>query len=418
MLGLRQDVLLDVNKLFTILIFQSAVSTQGQLYHFCKNDIIGLACIYLKYYNSMRKEIRVNCPAGDIMRNYDYRQNYGKLLTPETVGLLTTIHEYKGEHTLFIESKADTLSQLMDMAKIQSTEASNRIENIYTSQDRLKKILMDKTTPRNRSEREIAGYRDVLATIHESHDYIPPKPSVILQLHRDLYKYSGMGTGGSYKNSDNVISETDAQGNRTVRWQPVPAWETPESVERMCAALEDALGSGDCDPLLLIPMFVLDFLCIHPFNDGNGRLSRLLTLLLLYRAGYIVGKYISIEKLIEQSKESYYEALQQSSQGWHQGENDYLPFVLYSLGIVAAAYRDFSARVQTLSLSGLSKPERVRELLKGSLNKMTKADILAKCPDISPITVQRSLAQLVSSGQVLKLGGGRYTAYIWNRERD
>lgn len=352
------------------------------------------------------------------MRNYDYRQNYGKLLTSETVSLLTTIHEYKGEQTLFIESRADTLSQLMDMAKIQSTEASNRIENIYTSQDRLKKILMDKTTPRNRSEREIAGYRDVLATIHESHDYIPPKPSVILQLHRDLYKYSGMGTGGSYKNSDNVISETDAQGNRTVRWQPVPAWETPESMERLCAALEDALGSGDCDPLLLIPMFILDFLCIHPFNDGNGRLSRLLTLLLLYRAGYIVGKYISIEKLIEQSKESYYEALQQSSQGWHQGENDYLPFVLYSLGIVAAAYRDFSARVQTLSLSGLSKPERVRELLKGSLNKMTKADILAKCPDISPITVQRSLAQLVSSGQVLKLGGGRYTAYIWNRERD
>lgn len=261
------------------------------------------------------------------MREYHYNQFYPQLLQPDIVALLTRIHEFKGEQALFIEAKADTLTKLVEIAKIQSTEASNKIEGIYTSDERLKKLVQDKTTPRTRNEQEIAGYRDVLATIHESFDYIPPKPSMILQLHRDLYKFSGMSYGGNYKTADNVIAETDAQGNKTIRFQPVPAWETPEAVEALCRAYEEAVGTGEMDPLLLIPMFVLDFLCIHPFNDGNGRMSRLLTLLLLYRAGYIVGKYISIEKLIEESKETYYEALQQSSLNWHEDANDYAPFV-------------------------------------------------------------------------------------------
>ena len=171
------------------------------------------------------------------------------------------------------------------------------------------------------------------------------------------------------------------------------------------------------DTLLLIPMFVLDFLCIHPFNDGNGRMSRLLTLLLLYRAGYTVGKYISIEKLIEESKETYYEALQQSSTGWHEGINDYAPFVRYTLGVVAAAYREFSSRVQVLAVSGMSKPDRIREIIKGTLGKITKAEIMKQCPDISAITVQRTLIELQKSGDIIKLSGGRYTAYIWNREK-
>ena len=230
---------------------------------------------------------------------------------------MAKIHEYKGEQALFIEAKADTLTKLVEIAKIQSTEASNKIEGIYTSDERLKKLVQDKTTPHTRNEQEIAGYRDVLATIHESFDYIPPKSSLILQLHRDLYKFSGASYGGNYKTVDNVIAETDTQGNKSVRFQPLPAWETPEAMDDLCQAYEEAVGQGEMDPLLLISMFVLDFLCIHPFNDGNGRMSRLLTLLLLYRAGYIVGKYISIEKLIEESKETYYEALQQSSQKWH-----------------------------------------------------------------------------------------------------
>ena len=351
------------------------------------------------------------------MRKYDFQNEWQKLLVPDIVALLTQIHEFKGEQNLFIEANSDTLTQLVEVAKIQSTEASNKIEGIYTSDERLKKIVLDKTTPRTRNEQEIAGYRDVLATIHESYEYIPLRPTMILQLHRDLYKFSGMSIGGNYKNSDNVIAETDSAGNRFVRFQPVPAWETPEAIDFACKAYDEAVQSG-ADPLLVIPMFILDFLCIHPFNDGNGRMSRLLTLLLLYRSGYIVGKYISIEKVIEQSKETYYETLQQSSVGWHENQNDYAPFVRYMLGVIVAAYRDFSSRVQVLVTSGMSKPDRIREVIKDTLGKITKAEIMEKCPDISQVTVQRTLIELQKKGEIIKLGGGRYTAYIWNREID
>lgn len=351
------------------------------------------------------------------MRKYDFRNEWQNLLVPDIVALLTQIHEFKGEQNLFIKTNSDTLTQLAEVAKIQSTEASNKIEGIYTSDERLKKIVLDKTTPRTRNEQEIAGYRDVLATIHESYEYIPLRPAMILQLHRDLYKFSGMSIGGNYKNSDNVIAETDSAGNRFVRFQPVPAWETPEAIDFACKAYDEAVQSG-ADPLLVIPMFILDFLCIHPFNDGNGRMSRLLTLLLLYRSGYIVGKYISIEKAIEQSKETYYEALRQSSAGWHENQNDYAPFVRYMLGVIVAAYRDFSSRVQVLVTSGMSKPDRIREVIKDTLGKITKAEIMEKCPDISQVTVQRTLIELQKKGEIIKLGGGRYTAYIWNREID
>lgn len=351
------------------------------------------------------------------MRNYEQHNQWQKLLTPDIVALLTQIHEFKGEQNLFIEANRDTLTQLVELAKIQSTEASNKIEGIFTSDERLKKIVLDKTTPQTRNEQEIAGYRDVLATIHENYEYIPLRPSMILQLHRDLYKFSGMSIGGNYKNSDNVIAKTDADGNRFIRFQPVPAWETPEAIALACKAYDEAVKQG-ADPLLLIPMFILDFLCIHPFNDGNGRMSRLLTLLLLYRSGYIVGKYISIEKVIEQSKETYYEALQQSSLGWHENENDYAPFVRYMLGAIVAAYRDFSSRVKVLVTSGMSKPERIRELIKGTFGRITKTEIMERCPDISQATVQRTLIDLHKSGEIIKLSGGRYTAYIWNRENE
>jgi Fic family protein len=215
-----------------------------------------------------------------------------------------------------------------------------------------------------------------------------------------------------------VIAEEDKNGGKYVRFQPLPAWETPATIESLCKAYEDITSSNTVDPLLIIPMLILDFLCIHPFNDGNGRMSRLLTLLLLYRAGYIVGKYVSIEKLIERSKETYYEVLQQSSEGWHEDENDYAPFVKYTLGVIVAAYREFSTRVKLLSDSGLSKPERVREIIKDHLGKITKTEIMHKCPDISQVTVQRALNDLQKSGEIIKLSGGRYSAYIWNRENE
>lgn len=351
------------------------------------------------------------------MRNYEYNKKWQQLLTPEIVTMLSQIHEFKGEQNLFIEAQSDTLTQLVEIAKIQSTEASNKIEGIFTSDERLKKLVTNKTTPRSRNEQEIAGYRDVLSTIHESYEFIPVRPSIILQLHRDLYKFSGKSIGGTYKNADNVIAEEDNEGNRFIRFQPIPAWETPDAIEALCDAFDDAIARNEADPLLIIPMFILDFLCIHPFNDGNGRMSRLLTLLLLYRAGYIVGKYISIEKVIETSKDTYYEALQSSSQGWHEEKNDYAHFVRYMLGVILSAYRDFSSRVRVLTTSGISKPERIREIIKDTLGKITKTEIMQKCPDISQVTVQRTLNDLVKNGDIIKIGGGRYTSYIWNREK-
>ena len=349
------------------------------------------------------------------MRKFDYKKEYKKLLSADIVSLLTAIHEYKGKQLQVAHENADVLTQLIEIAKIQSTDASNKIEGIRTSDERLQMIVKQKTRPKNRSEQEITGYRDVLSAIHENYAYIPPRSSWVLQLHRDLFKYTGLPTGGTYKNSDNVIEEEYADGTKTVRFEPVPAWETPECVTAICAAYEKALGDAEMDALALIPMFVLDFLCIHPFGDGNGRMSRLLTLLLLYRAGYTVGKYISLEKLIADSKETYYEALQESSIDWHKGKNDYAPFVRYMLGIVVAACREFESRT-SLIVDSESKPERIREVVKGTIGPITKVEIMKECPDISQVTVQRALSQLLKSGQILKLGGGRYTKYVWNHD--
>ena len=236
------------------------------------------------------------------MRVFDYYKEPEKLLTPEIVQMVAGIHEHKGKQELFLEANIDELKTLLEVALIQSTGASNRIEGIYTSDKRLEELVSQKAEPRNRSEQEIAGYREVLSTIHESYEYINPRPNIILQLHRDLYSYSQSGAGGNYKNSDNVIAETDAEGHQKVRFIPVPAFQTAEAMDELCTRFLEAWEANKMDKLVLIPMFILDFLCIHPFNDGNGRMSRLLTLLLFYKAGYIVGKYVSMEMLIEKTK--------------------------------------------------------------------------------------------------------------------
>ena len=352
------------------------------------------------------------------MRTLNYKTEYQKLLSPEIVSFLAQIHEMKGQQNLFVEAHKDALAELLEIAKIQSTEASNRIEGIITTDDRLKKIVMNKTTPKGRSEREIAGYRDVLNTVHENYDYIPVRPGMILQLHRDLYKFSNTAIGGSFKNSDNIIAEELPDGTKRVRFQPIPAWETTEAMDTLCNALQEASMDPELDPLLLMPVFILDFLCIHPFNDGNGRMSRLITLLLLYRSGYLVGKYISIERLIADSKETYYKVLQECSTGWHEAENDYLPFVRYMLGVVIAAYREFASRVDILITRGLSKPERVREIIRNTIGKITKTQIMRQCPDISQKTVERALADMLKNNEIIKIGGGRYTSYTWNWEKE
>lgn len=346
------------------------------------------------------------------MRRFDYIKQPETLLTPEIVQMIASIHEHKGKQELFLEANIDELKTLLEVALIQSTGASNRIEGIFTSDRRLEELVSQKSEPRNRSEQEIAGYREVLATIHESYEYVVPRPNIILQLHRDLYSYSQGATGGSYKNSDNVIAEIDAEGNQKARFIPVPAFQTADAMEELCGRFLEAWEADHMDKLVLIPMFILDFLCIHPFNDGNGRMSRLLTLLLFYKAGYIVGKYVSIEMLIEKTKETYYEALQASSAGWHENENSYAPFVKYYLGIILKAYNEFENRVEHLKNRSLSKPDRIKAIIDQKVGKITKKEIMELCPDISKVTVERTLTELVKSGYIAKVGAGPSTGYV------
>ena len=346
------------------------------------------------------------------MRDFDYIVSPAKLLIPEIVQMVSSIHEHKGKQELFLEANVDELKTLLEVALIQSTGASNRIEGIFTSDKRLEELVSQKAEPRNRSEQEIAGYREVLSTIHEGYEYITPRPNIILQLHRDLYSYSQGSAGGSYKNSDNVIAETDAEGHQKARFIPVPAFQTAEAMEELCTRFLEAWEADRIDKLVLIPMFILDFLCIHPFNDGNGRMSRLLTLLLFYKAGYIVGKYVSMEMLIEKTKETYYEALQASSTGWHEGENSYEPFVKYYLGIMLKAYNEFESRVEHLKHRSLSKPDRIKAVIDNKVGKITKKEIMELCPDISRVTVERTLTDLVKSGYVAKVGAGPSTGYV------
>ena len=346
------------------------------------------------------------------MRDFDYNKAPEKLLTSEIVQMIGSIHEHKGKQELFLEANIDELKTLLEVALIQSTGASNRIEGIFTSDKRLEELVSQKAEPRNRSEQEIAGYREVLATIHESYEYINPRPNIILQLHRDLYSYSQGASGGSYKNSDNVIAETDTEGHQKARFIPVPAFQTAKAMDELCASFLEAWEADCMDKLVLIPMFILDFLCIHPFNDGNGRMSRLLTLLLFYKAGYIVGKYVSMEILIEKTKETYYEALQASSTGWHEGENSYEPFVKYYLGIMLKAYNEFESRVEHLKHRRISKPDRIKAMIDNKVGKITKKEIMELCPDISKVTVERTLTDLVKSGYIAKVGAGPSTGYV------
>lgn len=351
------------------------------------------------------------------MREFNYNVIPNELFCSDIMNLVSAIHEYKGKQELFIEAKPDILNAMLEIAKIQSIGASNRIEGIYTSDERLDAIVKEKAEPRNRSESEIAGYREVLQLIHENYDYMAPRVNVILQLHRDLYQFSPSSSSGNFKKSDNIIPETDPEGNNRIRFQPLSAFETPDAMERLTNTFVEAINGEKHDPLLLIPMFVLDFLCIHPFNDGNGRMSRLLTLLLLYRSGYIVGKYISLEMIIEKTKETYYETLQNSSQLWHENKNDNLPFVKYCLGIILNAYKEFSSRVEHLQNRSLSKPERIRLLFDNTLKRLSKRDILERCPDISTSTIEVALAGLLKEGYIIKTGAGKKTAYIRNTEQ-
>src|SRR5579875_277549 len=315
-------------------------------------------------------------------------------ITPQIFTQSTKIAEYVGKQELFQRQIPQVLDTLRLNAIIQSTESSNRIEGIVISSKRLESLVKSTEEPQNRSEGEIAGYRDVLKMIHGHHEYIDLNPNVILQLHRDLRKY--IGTGGKWKTADNKIEERHPDGSIRVRFNPVPAWQTPEAMDNLCNAFKVARDTGILPAPILIAGFVLDFLCIHPFADGNGRMARLLTLLLLYQSGYIVGRYISLEKVIEDTKIQYYDTLEKSSQGWHQAEHDLSPWLEYFLTMLLEAYNRFEERVGSVEKTQKKgwKQERILNVIHGFVADFTISDVEEMCPGVSRPTITRTLNEL------------------------
>lgn len=344
------------------------------------------------------------------MRTFNYANFEQMKLDSDIVFLLGRIHEAKGKQELFLKQKPQELDKLVEIAKIQSTEASNAIEGIKTTSTRLKQLLNEKTTPKNRDEAEIAGYRDVLSTIHENYEYISLSVNYILQLHKMLYQRTGLEIGGKFKNVQNYITSTDTNGSTYTLFTPLEPFETPEAVEKICEQFNKALAENKVDPLILIPVFIHDFLCIHPFLDGNGRMSRLLTTLLLYKCGYLVGKYISLEAKISQDKNSYYNALEKSQIGWHEGSDDPTEFIKYLLGTIVSAYRDFETRID-IALIKTSSLDTVRKAVSGIVGKFTKADVIALCPSLNIKTIEKHLKTLTDLNEIQKHGSARATFY-------
>ena len=337
------------------------------------------------------------------MRTFNLKKEAETAISNNIINLVTAIHEYKGKQTLYIEAKHDILTSLLNIAKIQSTESSNKIEGIEATDERINALINDKVKPKNRNEEEIAGYRDVLELIHENYESMDVTPNVILQMHKYLYKYSSKSIGGKFKDSDNIIEEIDEEGNKKTRFRPISAFETKSAMEELCSSYNREIQLGDIDPLFLIPIFILDFLSIHPFNDGNGRMSRLLTTLLLYKSGFIVGKYISIEKIVEKTKESYYDTLYKSSINWYEIENNYQFFVEYYLGIILSAYKDFANRVEYISNKKLTIKQRAEIVIKNNLGQISKKEIAEMCPDVSVGSIERVLNELLKEGKILSV---------------
>lgn len=346
------------------------------------------------------------------MKKYNYTKLTEISVDLEILNLISTIHEYKGRQELYLETRPQTLERLQEISIIQSTDASNRIEGIWTSNKRLRELVEEKSEPRNRNEQEILGYREALALVHERYEYIRLTKNDILTLHNRLYSYYPNRGRGKYKQTENVIAEKNEKGEEKIRFIPVSPLLVEENMERMLAEIENVKRKKEVDPLLYIPHFILDFLCIHPFNDGNGRMARLLTLLLLYQSGYLVGKYISIEMIIEKTKGEYYDTLQKSSVGWHEGENNPIPFVKYMLGVILKAYEIFNERHEGLLDDEKTSAERIYGLIQRSVEPLSKAEIVLLCPEVSQKTVERALNKLKNDEKIVMVGRGRNTRYV------
>jgi Fic family protein len=319
---------------------------------------------------------------------------------------IALIAEHKGKEELFRRQSPQVLETLRRAAVVSSTEASNRIEGIVASRRRIEALVERGSEPRDRPEQEIAGYRDVLNTIHDHHADMALTSGTVLQLHRDLFRFAPQ-PGGRWKTVDNEIVERLADGTVRLRFRPLSAFETPAAMDALHAGFADARERGEVDHLLLVAAYVLDFLCIHPFLDGNGRMARLLTLLLLYQAGYGVGRFISLEQIVERSRESYYEALAASSAGWHQGTHALLPWWEYFLGVLLAAYRDFEHRVGETGAPRGAKRNLVLRVVRRLGPRFRYGEVAAACPGVSRPTIYRALKELEAAGEVRCLGTGR-----------
>ncbi len=344
------------------------------------------------------------------MRNFNYSEIKNQKWDSDILGLIAAIYKEAGKQEMYLKQKPQELEKLVEIAKIQSTEASNAIEGIITTSTRIKQLVEKKTTPKNRNEQEIAGYRDVLNIIHESFDAIPISQNYILQLHKILYSHMNNPMGGKTKSVQNYISATYPDGHVETLFTPLSPFETPEALDKICDEYNRVIGNMEVEPLIVIPIFIHDFLCIHPFNDGNGRMSRLLTTLLLYRNGFYVGKYISLEAKIAKNKDLYYNALSQAQHGWHEGTEDVVPFIKYLLGTILAAYKDFEDRFSLVETK-LPALEMVRQASMYKIGRFNKQDIRELCPTLSNSSIEKAFRDLISLGEIKKEGKGKGTCY-------
>lgn len=344
------------------------------------------------------------------MRAFNYSAIREQKWDSELLGLISAIYKEMGKQELFLKQRPEELDKLVEIAKVQSTEASNAIEGIVTTSTRVRQLVEEKTTPKNRSEKEISGYRDVLKLIHENFEVLPVTRNYIFQLHKILYSYANNPMAGQTKNVQNYISATHPDGHVETLFMPAP-YETPEALDRICEEYNRVIGNMELEPLIAIPVFIHDFLCIHPFNDGNGRMSRLLTTLLLYRNGFYVGKYISLEAKIAKNKDLYYDALAESQKGWHEEAENVVPFIKYILGTILAAYKDFEERVTLVEVK-LSALEMVRRASQNKIGQFNKQDIRELCPTLSDSSIEGAFRKLVASGELQKKGNGKNTYYF------
>ncbi|MBE6650582.1 MAG: Fic family protein [Ruminococcaceae bacterium] len=345
------------------------------------------------------------------MRVFNYSLIRQQKWDSEILGYIAAIYKEAGKQELYLKQRPEELEKLVEIAKIQSTEASNAIEGIATTNSRIKQLVKEKTAPRNRDEQEIAGYRDALNIIHESFDAIPITQNYILQLHKIMYSHMNNPMAGKTKNVQNYISASYPDGHSEILFTPLAPFETPEALDRICEEYNKVIGNFELEPLIAIPLFIHDFLCIHPFNDGNGRMSRLLTTLLLYRNNFYVGKYISLEAKIAKNKDLYYDALGASQNGWHEGTEDVTPFIKYVLGTILAAYKDFEDRFAIIE-EKLPAVDMVRKAIQNKIGKFTKQDIRELCPSLSVSSVEASLRKLINAGEIKRDGVGKSTYYI------